>query len=170
MKKLPILIFCVCVIFSSVCFAENREKVGFVYSKVIRDKFPSVFRPVKRWLRRILGVKIKSVDRLVIADLTNVILSRTEIMTDCSVKNNSCTDNQLIEISTEATNPDNSVLIFEYQVSSGKIIGQGAKVIWDLSGVKPGTYTITAGVDNGCGICGTTKTMEVKVVECPNCK
>ena len=61
-------------------------------------------------------------------------------------------------------------LLYSYTVSGGKIIGQGQKVIWDLSGVAPGTYTITAGVDDGCGICGETKSMEVIVKECPDCK
>ena len=37
---------------------------------------------------------------------------------------------------------------------------------WDLSGVAPGTYTITAGVDDGCRICGKTKTRTLTVAEC----
>jgi hypothetical protein len=39
-------------------------------------------------------------------------------------------------------------------------------VKWDLTGVSPGTYTITVGADDGCGICGTTKTEEVTVIKC----
>lgn len=50
-------------------------------------------------------------------------------------------------------------------MTGGKIVGQGPNVIWDLSGVEPGTYTITAGVDDGCGVCGKTKTMEIKVIK-----
>ena len=38
-----------------------------------------------------------------------------------------------------------------------------------MSGVRPGSYTITAGVDDGCGICGETKTQTVEVKECPDC-
>jgi hypothetical protein len=36
-------------------------------------------------------------------------------------------------------------------------------VKWDLSGVYPGSYTIAAGVDDGCGICGKTQTKTVTV-------
>lgn len=60
-------------------------------------------------------------------------------------------------------------MIYDYKVSGGKIIGQGANVVWDLSGVKPGTYTITAAVDDGCGLCGKSIIRTVVVKECPNC-
>ena len=46
------------------------------------------------------------------------------------------------------------------------IVGSGANVTWDLSGVRPGTYTITVGADNGCGVCGTTKTETITVRDC----
>jgi hypothetical protein len=61
----------------------------------------------------------------------------------------------------EAIDAENDVLTYNYAVSGGKIIGQGARVVWDLSGGEPGTYTITAGVDDGCGICGQTQTQTV---------
>ncbi len=106
-----------------------------------------------------------------IANVTKVTLNQTEIVSNCVKDSNFCTDSkQTIEISSEATNPDNDVLVYSYTISGGKIIGQGAKVVWDLSGVKAGTYTVTVAVDNGCGFCGATKTMEVKVVKCPNCQ
>ena len=39
----------------------------------------------------------------------------------------------------------------------------GSRVLWDLDGAYPGTYTITAGVDDGCGICGKTITKSVTI-------
>jgi predicted metalloprotease with PDZ domain len=91
------------------------------------------------------------------ANVTKIVLSRTEIaLSDADQK---------IDVSVEAFDSDNDVLTYAYTVSGGKIVGQGAKVVWDLSGVEPGTYTITVGVDDGCGICGTTKTMEIKVIK-----
>ncbi len=66
-------------------------------------------------------------------------------------------------MTTEAGDPENDVLTYNYTVSGGTIIGQGAKVVWDLTGVEAGTYTITAGVDDGCGVCGTTKTETVVI-------
>lgn len=72
-----------------------------------------------------------------------------------------------IEIWTEASDPQNDVLTYLYHITGGEIIGEGKKVIWDLSDVKPGEYKITAGVNDGCGVCGQTKTRVVYVVECP---
>jgi len=60
----------------------------------------------------------------------------------------------LISVSTKAVDPDNDILTYNYKVSAGKIVGAGANVVWDLSGVESGSYTITAAVDDGCGICG----------------
>lgn len=69
--------------------------------------------------------------------------------------------NKQIRVKTVAADPENDVLTYNYTVSGGKIIGIGAEVIWDLSNALIGRYTITAGVDDGCGICGATKTKTV---------
>ena len=45
-----------------------------------------------------------------------------------------------------------------------------AQMYREISGVRPGTYTVTAGVDDGCGICGETKTSTIEVRECPDCE
>jgi hypothetical protein len=74
-----------------------------------------------------------------------------------------------IDVSTEHADPEGDVVTFNYDVSAGKIIGQGAKVTWDLTGVPPGTYTITASVNDGCGICGVTKTRRFEILECAGC-
>lgn len=69
-----------------------------------------------------------------------------------------------IKITTVAQDPENDPLIYNYVVPAGRIIGTGAKVVWDLTGVPPGTYTITAAVDDGCGFCGqpVTKIVTIK--------
>jgi hypothetical protein len=72
-------------------------------------------------------------------------------------------DTTTISVATVAVDPENDVLTYIYNVSGGRIIGTGANVTWDLAGVSPGTYTITAGVDDGCGICGNTMTKTVVV-------
>lgn len=105
-----------------------------------------------------------------LANVTDLILSAKEIIVDNSDKaKNKNRSGQVTKISvkTIAVDPENDVLTYNYEVSGGKIIGQGANVIWDLSGVPPGTYTITAGVDDGCGICGQTKTDTVVVKTSP---
>jgi hypothetical protein len=81
-----------------------------------------------------------------------------------------CNQSTSINVSTTAVDPEGDVLTYQYTVSGGRIVGTGPTVSWDLSGVTPGSYTITAGVDDGCGICGKTMTQTVTVANCPNCK
>jgi hypothetical protein len=71
-----------------------------------------------------------------------------------------------VNVTTTAVDVENDVLTYNYTVSQGRIVGTGANVSWDLTGVAPGTYTITAGVDDGCGVCGQTKTQTVTVAAC----
>jgi hypothetical protein len=77
-----------------------------------------------------------------------------------------CSDDMAVSVSTVARDPDNDVLTYNYTVSGGRIVGQGANVSWDLSGAQPGTYTVTVGVDDGCGVCGQTKTETITVAAC----
>ena len=79
-----------------------------------------------------------------------------------------CNDATTVTVTTTAVDPENDVLTYNYTVSGGRIVGTGANVSWDLSGLQPGTYTITAGVDDGCGLCGQTQTRTITVENC-NC-
>ena len=116
---------------------------------------------------------IKLEDRVVIScghpAVSELNLSANEITASCSAtspeKNKNCSNSpRLINISAKSDMPDDeNYLIFEYRVSGGRIVGKGKDVMWDLSDVKPGKYTITVGVDDGCGICGETKTKTVIV-------
>lgn len=89
-----------------------------------------------------------------IANVTDVTLDRWEI---------SGTTSKLITVSTSAVDPENDPLTYDYSVTGGKIIGRGAKVVWDLTGVPPGTYKITVGVDDGGGLNGNIITKSVVV-------
>jgi hypothetical protein len=108
------------------------------------------------------------------ANVDSVTLSNTEIVIPCppgQVSNQPCPEGSTITVATKASSTDpTDVLTYNYTVSGGRIVGTGANVTWDLSGVRPGTYTITAGADNGCGVCGTTKTETITVRDCPDCK
>ena len=75
----------------------------------------------------------------------------------------------MISVSTKASDPENDVLTYNYTVSGGRVVGNSANVQWDLSNAQVGTYTITTGVDDGCGVCGKTNTQTIKVQECPDC-
>ena len=60
-------------------------------------------------------------------------------------------------------------LTYYYTVTGGKIIGNGSRVTWNFSGVKPGVYTITVGVGKNGKIQGNTITKTIVLKECPVC-
>jgi len=108
------------------------------------------------------------------ADVVSVSLNRQVVSIPCANINyypkevrEKCPDDGLkVEATAVAKDEEGDVLTYEYTVSSGRIVGTGAKVVWDLTGVLPGTYTITVGVADGCGFCGTTRTETVAVERC----
>ncbi len=105
------------------------------------------------------------------ADVTNLTLSQAEVAAPCPAgqvprEGQTCSDNMTVNVTTTAIDPENDVLTYNYTVSGGRIVGQGANVSWDLTGAAPGTYTITAGVDDGCGVCGKTQTKTITVRTC----
>lgn len=108
------------------------------------------------------------------ANVTNLTVSDTTITLPCPAgfvpaDGATCNDATTVTVTTTAVDPENDVLTYNYTVSGGRIVGTGANVSWDLSGLQPGTYTITAGVDDGCGLCGQTQTRTVTVENC-NCR
>lgn len=106
------------------------------------------------------------------ANVDSVDVSDSEIVLGCPPGQNAgagCAESQSVGVSTKASDPEGDTLVYNYTVSGGRIVGQGANVNWDLSGVRPGTYTVTAGVDDGCGVCGKTQTKTITVKDCPNC-
>jgi hypothetical protein len=105
------------------------------------------------------------------ADVTSVVLSETTVTTPCPPgqkpkAGQTCSDDMSVNITTTAVDPENDVLTYNYTVSGGRIVGQGANVQWDLTGAQPGSYTITAGVDDSCGVCGKTQTTTITVAAC----
>jgi hypothetical protein len=70
----------------------------------------------------------------------------------------------MVNVATSAEDAENDVLDYYYVVSGGRIVGSGSNVQWDLNGMPPGTYTITARVDDSCGVCGKTMTQAVLLI------
>lgn len=129
-----------------------------------------IFSGEKRLVDTITRYTCILVNKLPTVD--DLILDTTEITADCanSAENKSCLESvKKISVTTVSSDPENDPLTYNYTVSGGKIIGNGAKVIWDLTGVKAGTYTITAGANDGAGISAATKTQTVIVKECSDC-
>jgi hypothetical protein len=105
------------------------------------------------------------------ADVTEITISAHELTLPCEpgfrpARDVKVSESMVVDVSVAAEDPENDVLTYNYAVSGGRIIGTGRNVKWDLSKVHPGTYTITAGVDDGCGICGKTQVETITVNSC----
>ena len=106
-------------------------------------------------------------------DVTDLTLSQTEVAASCPSgqvpqEGMAYDDKMTVQVTTTAVDPEKDVVVYNYTVSGGRIVGQGSRVSWNLTGIAPGTYTITAGVDDGCGICGQTQTRTITIRSC-NC-
>ncbi|MBX7174123.1 MAG: hypothetical protein K1X72_24335 [Pyrinomonadaceae bacterium] len=66
-------------------------------------------------------------------------------------------------------NPEQKEFTYYYFVTGGKIIGQGANVIWDLKGEKIGEYSITVGIGNGEIIKEKIVTKKILLQYCDDC-
>lgn len=185
-RTLPLAIVCVFLFSgatnSGFCQTGNvvENKTALV-ANPLRQSIPNPFSWFGRWIKRIIGIKPKPIVEYH-ANVVDLKLDLTEITERCgstSVSN----DPQKINVSPVVVNPAADVLGYRYYVSGGKIVdanpdrekegffwfpdGIGQNAVWDLSSVQAGTYSITAGVDDGCGICGKTATKSVKVLPCP---
>ncbi|HVE59573.1 MAG TPA: hypothetical protein VNB22_22375 [Pyrinomonadaceae bacterium] len=108
-----------------------------------------------------------------LAEIERIELDQTEVVIPCGCfgddlprEGTACPDDALITIKTFVRNPKNTPLSYEYAVSGGIISGQGDKVVWDLTGTRPGTYTITASIKGKGKISTETRTLSAVVREC----
>ena len=97
--------------------------------------------------------------------------SRVVLAADCpagQIPDPGCTPtSSTVNLSATATDPDGDTLLYTYSTTGGRITGDGPNATLDLSGVAPGTYTVTVEVDDGCGCIAFTSTT-VTVERC-NC-
>ena len=109
-----------------------------------------------------------------LAEIQTVNLDRETAIIPCPVgnlikENPSCKDDMQVNIRATAKSLNNSEFDYYYTVSGGKIIGQGASVIWDLTGVKYGDYTVTVQVGHEYQFSDKTISKTIKVYECSHC-
>ena len=71
-------------------------------------------------------------------------------------------------LNTTAEDPDQGRLTYRYLVETGKIIGEGPAVIWNLEGAKVGEYKVTVVVENEKRQ-RASKTLTVRVEVCTSC-
>jgi hypothetical protein len=57
--------------------------------------------------------------------------------------------------------------VYAYSVGAGRILGQGSKVTWELSGVGPGLYTATVEVTEGKRHASASVTVKIQL--CADC-
>jgi len=76
--------------------------------------------------------------------------------------------NTSLQLTTKANDPDGDKLVYAYNVSGGRITGEGANVSWDLSGLGPGPLTATAEVDDGWGGI-TSASTTITIILCSDC-
>ena len=147
MKKLLNIIICLFVLFVSVNFAQKQTEKQ-KQSKTSISKKVKTSKSAKKKPRMTQENEENFVCQLP-ASVVGVELSQTEIILNCPASDESCSNNKIIEVKTVAV--DNGDNKYVYTVSAGKIIGEGANVEWDLSDIKPGSYTITAKVKKAKG-------------------
>lgn len=161
MKKILTLIFCIFISFSSLCFAEKRRTNSVKTQPTVND-FPNIFRPIGNLFKKILGKEAEPI-RCGVWEISSVNLSQLEVFKNWE-------NSQKIQVESSDTDPELDIYDYRYTVSGGEIMGKGPKVIWDLSNVKAGNYTITAELDSGCNFCGRKIIKMISVKECPDCK
>ena len=86
-----------------------------------------------------------------------------------------CPDNESmattqVRLRASASSPDGNTLRYRWTVSAGTIRGEGAEVVWDLSGARLGTYTARVDVESGPvgdPLCQAFSSVPVIVRACP---
>jgi K319-like protein len=82
----------------------------------------------------------------------------------------SCTPTgDTVQLTANATDPDNDQLLYTWSVTGGKLSGEGRSVTWDLTGVADGSYTATVEVNDGNQHTATSP-VTVTVGPCPGCE
>jgi hypothetical protein len=180
------------LIITSPLFAQNSERIQltdkisvpaerngcfWVSSSIIKRENPSdVLGFIIYGFRGLLGKNTVYTAHYNCPPIIDAInLDKNKIYTTASnTENYAENDSQKIKIQIAHSDAENDVVTYDYKVSYGKIIGQGANVTWDLSGALTGTYTITVCLDDGlgCELKGAKNklTKEITVLDCPNCK
>jgi hypothetical protein len=74
-----------------------------------------------------------------------------------------------INVSTVAKAARNEGLTYYYFITGGKVIGEGASVVWDFSKEKTGKYSITVGVGKDSVIYGKPVTKTIDFAFCYAC-
>jgi hypothetical protein len=103
--------------------------------------------------------------------VSSVTASITTVTRACPPGNTTasgCPSSDKVELTANASDPDNDTLLYTWSVTGGRLTGEGRTVSWDLSGVANGTYTATVEVNDGNQHTASGSTT-VTVADCPDC-
>jgi outer membrane protein OmpA-like peptidoglycan-associated protein len=75
--------------------------------------------------------------------------------------------NDTVAIHVNASDPDNDPLTYSYTATGGTVDGSGPDARWNAGSTSPGSYTVTAQVNDGKGGTASCAT-DIKVEERPN--
>lgn len=85
------------------------------------------------------------------------------------LRDGDCSNSPSIQIYVYSKTAEKEGLSYYYNVSGGKIVGKGSRVIWDFSNTKIGKHSITVGVGKDSIIKGKTITKEITLRPCDIC-
>jgi len=86
----------------------------------------------------------------------------------CTADRSSVFAGEKVHITTNASDPDGDPLTYTWRANAGQIVGDGAAVDLDTSGLAPGNYSVTVRVDDGRGgAADCSSTVEVKPAPVP---
>lgn len=183
--KISLIMFCVILSLSNVSLSQSKSQKNKIktfpiknesgcpltyVSRFYREKPSSFSGKVAYWFKGMFRsnfVQIPHYKCFPVIEEMN--LSDTVLYANCEVQDSDCSNkSRRINVSVKATDSENAVLLYHYKITGGTIIGEGPKVIWDLSRTPVGTYAITVCADDtrGCEANGETNklTKEVKII------
>ena len=87
---------------------------------------------------------------------------------NCSADRSSVFAGERVHITTNASDPDGDPLTYTWRANAGQVVGNGAAVDFDTTGLAPGTYSVTVRVEDGKGgAADCSSTIDVKPVPPP---
>jgi outer membrane protein OmpA-like peptidoglycan-associated protein len=86
----------------------------------------------------------------------------------CSTDRSAVFAGERVHITTNASDPDGDPLTYTWRANAGQVVGSGAAVDFDTTGLAPGAYSVTVRVEDGKGgAADCSSTIDVKAVPPP---
>ena len=83
--------------------------------------------------------------------VAQVLVAARPFTLNCSASPGSVHPGDRVHIMATASDPDNERLTFTWESNGGRIVGSGAEVELDTTGVNPSRYEVTGQVTDGGG-------------------